>query len=194
MKGIVLCGGASTRMGTDKGLLKEEELTWAELAAGKLSALNLPVFVSVNKAQVPVYEQIFSRKQLIVDNASFDEKAPLFGLLSVHLRFPNDDLFALACDIRDMTTTLMKGLFNEHKEETYEAYVYHTGDRPQPLCGIYTISGLRNTYNLYQKGQLKRYSMMYILELLQTKYLPVEEEDLTAFNNYNSPDELNGKQ
>ena len=43
MIGVVLCGGNSTRMGSDKGLLKEEEETWAELAGRKLKALQLPV-------------------------------------------------------------------------------------------------------------------------------------------------------
>lgn len=188
--GIVLCGGSSSRMGNDKGLLKEEEVTWAELAAQKLVALQLPFFVSVNSQQVQTYAQIFSEEKLVVDNKLFDAKAPLFGLLSVHLQFPDADLFVLACDIKDMTTGLMTNLYKEYGQGTQEAYVYQTGSKPQPLCGIYTSSGLQKIYNLFQAGKLKRYSMMHALEVMNTEYIAVNDDDLTAFNNYNSPDEF----
>lgn len=190
MTGIVLCGGNSTRMGTDKGLLKEEEQTWAELAASKLTALHLPVVVSVNREQLQMYEQIFPADQLLADNDTFDAKAPLFGLLSVHLKLQSEDLFVLACDIRDMTTALMENLVNEYNQKTHEAYTYHTGDRPQPMCGIYTAEGLKRIYDLYRQGHLNRYSMMHTLKVLKTKYIPVKDEDCPAFNNYNTPEEL----
>jgi molybdopterin-guanine dinucleotide biosynthesis protein A len=190
MTGVVLCGGSSTRMGTDKGLLKDEEQTWAELAARKLTALQLPVVISVNQQQRQLYEQIFFPEQLIVDSDSFSAKAPLFGLLSVHLQFSKEDLFVLACDIKNMTTDLMQQLLDEYKQETHEAYVYQTGETPQPLCGIYTASGLCRIYDLLRKGKLKRFSMMYALEVLNTKYIPVKDTGLAFFNNYNSPEEL----
>jgi molybdenum cofactor guanylyltransferase len=190
MTGVVLCGGASTRMGTDKGLLKEEEITWAELAAQKLSSLNLPVFISINPRQLQTYEQIFLRNQLIVDNKAFDAKAPLFGLLSAHLQLPEEDLFVLACDLKDMTTSLMQKLYACAEQEMHEAYVYQAQNRPQPLCGIYRAVGLHKVYGLYQEGTLGRFSMMHTLEVLNTKYIPVNEEDEAAFNNYNSPDVL----
>ncbi|HEU4902888.1 MAG TPA: molybdenum cofactor guanylyltransferase [Flavisolibacter sp.] len=190
MTGVVLCGGSSTRMGTDKGLLKEEEQTWAEIAASKLTALDLPVVVSVNDQQAPVYEQIFSNEQLLVDKEIFDAKAPLFGLLSVHLQLPEEDLFVLACDIKDMTTALLQNLFDVFKKGTQEACVYRTGERPQPLCGIYTAAALHKIYRLYQERKLQRFSMMHILETLHTAYISVGDENLAAFNNYNEPHAL----
>lgn len=189
MTGVVLCGGSSTRMGTDKGLLKEEEQTWAEIAASKLTALALPVVVSVNDQQAPVYEQIFSKEQLIVDKEIF-AKAPLFGLLSVHLQLPKEDLFVLACDIRNMTTDILQNLFDSFKKGAYEANVYQTGERPQPLCGIYKAAALHKIYRLYQEGKLRRFSMMHVLEALHTHYIPVPDKNLAAFNNYNEPQEL----
>src|SRR4051794_35971592 len=83
LTGVVLCGGNSTRMGKDKGLLKEEEQTWAEIATQKLTALHLPVLISVNREQFQTYEQIFPKERLVVDSESLGSKAPLFGLLSV---------------------------------------------------------------------------------------------------------------
>ena len=49
--GVVLCGGKSSRMGSDKGLLKLNDKTWAELAVKKMEQLRIPVYVSINETQ-----------------------------------------------------------------------------------------------------------------------------------------------
>lgn len=188
MIGLVLCGGNSTRMGADKGLLKVDGETWAALAARKLQDLQLPVVLSINPLQYEPYGQVFEKQQLIVDNKKFNASAPLFGLLSVHLKFPEEDLFVLACDIKDMSTNLMQALQEQYQKHSGEAYVYHTGDRPQPLCGIYTATGLNRIYHLYLNGELNRYSMMHLLELVNTVAITVKEENRHYFNNYNTPE------
>jgi molybdenum cofactor guanylyltransferase len=190
MTGVVLCGGNSTRMGSDKGLLKEEEETWAEMAARKLGAIGLPVVVSVNTQQFQMYENIFERQQLISDNEDLGFHAPLAGLLSVHLSLPEEDLFVLACDIKNMTTALLQNLYNEFRKEAAEAFVYTSPGMHQPLCGIYTAGGLKRIYEMLTAGTLKKYSMMHVLQVLNTNYIKVNEEDFPAFNNYNNPDEL----
>lgn len=190
MTGVVLCGGNSTRMGSDKGLLKEEEETWAEMAARKLQAIGLPVVVSVNAQQFKLYENIFEQEQLIPDNESLHFKAPLAGLLSVHLSLPEKDLFVLACDIKDMTTPLLQDLYNHAQKETAEAFVYTSPGMHQPLCGIYTAEGLNKIYEMLKAGTLKKYSMMHVLQVLNTNYIAANKDDLPAFNNYNNPEEL----
>ena len=47
MLGIILCGGQSLRMGSDKGLLKLQSITWTQNAINKMTALNIPVTISV---------------------------------------------------------------------------------------------------------------------------------------------------
>lgn len=184
--GVVLCGGESTRMGTDKGLLKEADITWAELAASKLETLHLPVVVSVNKQQ-PAYQTLFPKERLVIDRDDLPLKGPLLGLLSVHLQFPGTDLFVLACDMKDMRTTLLEGLREEYLLKTHEAYVYSTPEKHQPLCGIYTAHALKKINGLFEAKQLKRHSMMAVLETLNTKFVSIKAEDLPAFTNYNSP-------
>ncbi len=176
-------------MGSDKGLLKEEEETWAEIAAKKFRALHLPVAVSVNAQQVGPYSQIFSEDILITDNPAFADKAPLFGLLSVHLQMPAEDLFVLACDIKDMRMHLMENLLQQYHRQSHQVYAYQTNGRPQPLAAIYTAGGLKKIHSLYTKGNLERYSMMHVLEILETSLTAVGVEDLAAFHNYNEPGE-----
>jgi molybdopterin-guanine dinucleotide biosynthesis protein A len=190
MKGVVLCGGNSTRMGTDKGLLQDGNRTWAELAADKLASLNLPVVVSLNENQSPSYSCLFTKEVLVVDNTVLIVNGPLLGLLSVHSIFPEEDLLVLACDIKDMKATLLQNLLDQSAKDPHEATVYANETRRQPLCGIYTAKGLKKIYAMVKGGELKRFSMMHVLELLDTKNISISYEDLAAFNNYNSAEQL----
>ena len=190
MTGVVLCGGQSTRMGTDKGLLRLREKTWAEHAADKLASLQIPVVVSVNIQQLNAYSKIFHTEELIIDDENLSLKGPLLGLMSVHQQMKQEDLFVLACDISEMNTALLQNLNEIYKRETAEAYVYATGEKPQPLCAIYTSAALNKIEELYQQQQLKKFSMMHVLECIETKHIPVLAAVAQYFNNYNSPEDV----
>lgn len=177
-------------MGSDKGLLKEGPQPWAGIAAEKLKTLPLPVVVSVNKNQLPPYANIFPSEQLVVDNEALLLKGPLLGLLSVYQKFPQQNLFVLACDMKDVTPTLLQNLYIQSTQSHHDAFVFTTDNQPQPLCGVYKCEGLKTIYEKLEAGELKRYSMMHVLETLTTQYLPVKKEDLPQFNNYNDPTEL----
>jgi molybdopterin-guanine dinucleotide biosynthesis protein A len=55
MRGVVLCGGQSSRMGTDKGLLLHQSITWVQQAISTLTQLNTPVLLSINEQQLIAY-------------------------------------------------------------------------------------------------------------------------------------------
>ena len=190
MIGLVLCGGESKRMGSDKGLLKKEDHTWAEAAETKLSALPLPTYLSVNKEQEESYSEIFSEEKLVVDNTTLGVKGPLLGLLSCHLNFRGEDVFVLACDMLDMTGQYLQELMQRYNSNKFEAYVYATEGRLQPLCGIYTSAALKKIFSLYERNELRKFSMMYMLDQLNTEIIEVESNAVSAFKNYNSPSEL----
>ena len=144
MIGAILCGGQSSRMGTDKGLLKLHANTWAQTAVDKLADLSLPVVISVNKNQYADYATIFSAQQLITDNETLEIKGPLVGLLSVHLQHTTEDLLLLACDMPLMETSLLKELVTIYNQQSADAFVYTNDGEPEPLCGIYKSSGLKH--------------------------------------------------
>lgn len=193
MLGVVLCGGQSSRMGTDKGLLKLEARTWAQTAVDKLAALQLPVVLSVNALQYPDYAAVFPAEQLVKDNETLDIHGPLSGVLSVHLQFPQEDLLILACDMPLMETAVMEQLIsacNEHN--SFEAYIFSNNHEPEPLCGIYTAIGLAATMERYRNKQLLKHSMKFTLQNLATYIIPVQPGEEKYFRNFNAHAELNG--
>jgi molybdenum cofactor guanylyltransferase len=192
MTGVILCGGQSSRMGIDKGLLKLHANTWAQTAVDKLAELQLPVVISVNKNQYADYATIFSPQQLITDNDSLQIKGPLVGLLSVHLQHPAEDLLLLACDMPLMETNLLKELISIYNQQTADAFVYTNDGEPEPLCGIYKSSCLKHILHLYQSNQLAKHSMKFMLEHVNTHFIPLTDDKKKSFRNFNAHAELNG--
>ena len=193
MLGVVLCGGQSTRMGSDKGLLKLHASTWAQTAIDKLSELELPIILSVNKSQLSEYSTIFSPEQLVTDNYSLEIKGPLAGVLSVHIQYPAEDLFLLACDLPLMETALLNELLNLYNQHaTNDAFVFTNDGEPEPLCGIYKASGLAHILQLYQNKQIPKFSMKYMLEHVSTYTKPLLDDKKKCFRNFNAHAELNG--
>lgn len=193
MIGTVLCGGQSSRMGSDKGLMVNEARTWAQTAAEKLAALCIPVKISVNEKQYEDYSKVFTAANLITDDNRLDIRGPLLGVLSAHLQNPADDLFLLACDMPLMDPVLLKELYDRHAQyKNYDAYIFTNNSEPEPLCAIYTASGLQKILNTVNMSQLQKHSMKYALNLLQVYSTPLTETQQKYFRNFNAHAELNG--
>jgi molybdenum cofactor guanylyltransferase len=193
MLGIILCGGQSLRMGSDKGLLKLEAKTWAQTAIDKMADLNIPVKISVNKQQYPEYAAVFPADDLVTDNETLQLKGPLLGLLSCHFSFTTEDLFVLACDMPLMEPYLLTELYNTYLQQPGAgAYVFSNNNEVEPLCGIYTAKGLSSIIRLQKNGQLTKHSMKFMLEHLTVISIPANEEQKKCFRNFNAHAELNG--
>ncbi|SDF68634.1 molybdopterin-guanine dinucleotide biosynthesis protein A [Pedobacter terrae] len=191
MLGIVLCGGQSLRMGTDKGLLNHDDKLWAQAAADKLESLDLPVKFSVNPLQQLTYSGYFGNQQLIVDNTSLDLRGPLLGALSAHLSNNEEDLFLLACDILLMETRLLEKLIHSAKADgTFDAYIFTKDGQQEPLCGIYKSEGLKKIIFMLQNNALTKHSMKYVLGNLRVSEIAVEDHDYHYFGNFNSQEEI----
>ena len=193
MTGIVLCGGQSSRMGSDKGLLETGDSSWVQLAVDKLSSLGIPVKISVNKNQYAGYAKLFPANDLIQDNDSLNIKGPLLGLLSCHLALPEEDLFVLACDMPLMQASLLQQLYHHYQEPaTHTAFVFTNDKEPEPLCAIYKAGGLSFIMSLLQSGKLLKYSMKFSLDHLQVKTIEAEAGQRKYFSNFNAHADLNG--
>ena len=113
------------------------------------------------------------------------------GILSAHYLHPTQDLLVLACDMLQMSESLISHLVNTQvKDHSYEAYVFATDVYYEPLCGVYTSKGLQRIANKQQKGELLRSSMQYVLNTLVTYSIPIVEEEKIKFGNFNSPEDL----
>jgi molybdopterin-guanine dinucleotide biosynthesis protein A len=186
--GVVLCGGESKRMGSDKGLLQLNGKTWAEHIAGKLKEQNVPTVISINEKQLDSYKEVFSEKDLIVDQLPMH--GPLNGLLTVHQKFLEKDILLMACDLIDMEQSILSELINAWQTNTADYFAYEENNFFQPLCAIYTATALGSLQERLTNGSLANYSFQYILNNSNTFRLHTSEAK--AFANYNSPENTSG--
>lgn len=176
-------------MGTDKGLIIAGTQTWAGSAAKKMATVGIHVALSINDRQLPHYVQQLPNERLIPDDPTLSLKGPLAGILSVHNKYPTEDLFLLACDLPFMEPILLKDLYHRWRQNKgAQVYLYTAGGEPEPLCGIYTSPGLAHITNLYHEQRLPRHSMKYALEQLTVDSLPIPEGKKQCFENFNYPD------
>ncbi|MEJ7683079.1 MAG: molybdenum cofactor guanylyltransferase [Segetibacter sp.] len=143
MTGVIFCGGKSSRMGSDKGLLEQENHTWAELTASKLIALKLPVVLSVNEQQYSLYKEKFEQLFIIKDNSSLDVYGPLKGILSVYLHIINQHLLVIACDMPAMQKEVIGHLIKRSSGKKKKLLFLKNNTYAEPLCAIYTSEGLK---------------------------------------------------
>lgn len=109
MKGVVLMGGCSTRMGIDKAFLDWKGKPLYTNAVKKLLPFCSEVYLSVNALQ---NEQFSFVDNVVIDSTESD--GPIGGIISCH-RFLKDTLLFLGCDIPLVSDADVKNLAEIHK-------------------------------------------------------------------------------
>ncbi|MBW4889963.1 NTP transferase domain-containing protein [Mucilaginibacter sp. HMF5004] len=181
LRGIVMCGGQSRRMGTDKGLIPIQNICWAAYMANKLADVNLPVVVSINSSQSEKYQSVFNTDMLVADSQNI--AGPLNGLLSVHQKYPDDDLLLLACDMIGMERDTLNHLVEAYRSNTgFDYYVYQNEQFAEPFCGIYTAKAL-NTLIKESNLILSGLSFQKVLNSGNTLRMPITHPE--SFVNQN---------
>lgn len=180
--GLVMCGGQSSRMGRDKGLIKTTNTSWVEKSYALLQSLGLPTYISINESQRDNYQ--FNEERCILDKNIAN--GPLRGLLSAHQEHPSKDFFILACDMQLMTQDTLKKVEEAYRKHLLhiEAIAYKNLGQLEPLCGIYTHNALEKANKRLHQGSLTSFSLKNILNSVNTYFLNTALED--PFHNLNT--------
>lgn len=134
LNGLVLAGGRSSRMGSDKAFLKYGNVPQMEAAAELLSTRCDRVFVSCRQEQADLY----GRYGLPLVTDSYLELGPLGGLLSAQRLQPGAAWFVLACDFPLLDAPALEQLGNARDPFRFAtAYRLPEAGKPEPLCTIY---------------------------------------------------------
>lgn len=188
--GVVMCGGKSSRMGRDKGLIRIGNKTWVEAAEEKFNGLCNQVVYSIHASQWNAYQEHLPGKIYCIDSLPFS--GPLAGILSVYLKFPLCHLLVLACDLVDLRLETLARLLVEAAEHDGHAefFIYITAKFLEPLCGLYLNHGLAKIHHWYKTGQVKKYSLRRLLSRCEIKKISVAPKISGEFKNFNEPQDL----
>lgn len=136
----VLCGGFSTRMGRDKGLIPSGNNIQAVTIGRKAMELGLPVVYSVRREQAAFYATYIPSPQLVIDRTEFE--GPLRGLASLHQVLSQKDFLLLACDMPDIQLNTLQLLIDAYRNGRHHFYSFFSDGFFQPFCSVYTAAGL----------------------------------------------------
>ncbi len=141
--GLVLSGGKSTRMGSDKGLLAYHGLPQREYFYTLLEQLCDKVYLSLRCDQLQEVSQNFN---YILDNDNY--QGPFNGILSAHEKFPDAAWLVLACDLPLLDLDTLKRLVDERDPKMVAtAMATKKSGLPEPLVAIWEPKGLSTASN-----------------------------------------------
>ena len=164
LAGLVLCGGASTRMGREKALLPVGGRPLVLHVAGLLERAADPVFLgpgTLGRLGALGYRE--------VEDAA-PSSGPLGGLVAGLAASPHPLVAVLAVDMPFASPELFTYLADLHRGE--DAVVPLLGSRPEPLHAVYARSGLPALQASLAEGVLALHSA---LERLRVRWVDEEE-------------------
>ncbi len=184
MSGVVLAGGASSRMGTNKALLKVRGRPLIEGVIGTLKPLFREVAIVANDPAayaglgVPIWPDAVTGK------------GALGGIYTALSRSAFAQIFCIACDMpfpSPAVISLLAGL-----APGYDVVVPKTGSGYEPLHAVYGKSCLPSIRTMLSEGRLKVDLLFPGVRsrVVEEAELRALDSDLRCFLNVNTQEEL----
>ena len=177
--GVVLAGGASSRLGRDKALAT---------VGGRPMLTRVADAVSVACSETLVAGDPTGREDLELPGGArwipdrYAGKGPLAGLHAGLAEARHDLVVAVGCDMPFLNGLLLVLLLRvaEEDRELYQAVVPRVGGRLQPLHAVYHRSCVRQAEELLDTEESPAHSLHDLVSRLRVRY--VEEDELRPFD------------
>lgn len=168
--GLILCGGQSTRMGTDKAFITyHKQPQWLHLYE-MLSGICDEVLISCNLSQVHHFNDSY---KTVVDHPLFKDAGPLTGLLSAFHLHPDVSLLVVGCDYPKIEAADLL-LLRQHEDESLDVVCYRNKviEIDEPLLAWYHPSAFMPMLTAYNHEQT---SLRKLIPQLQVQRIIPEE-------------------
>lgn len=179
---LILCGGKSSRMGTDKALLPFHEKTLLEHVIDVSRTLDLPIHLVGNPTT-------YHRFGLPVIPDEVESQGPLRGLLSGMKATNWEKTLLLSCDTPFLKRELLIHLLEEGKD--YDALIPRINGKIHPLVGVYGKKAQLIAKEMLNQGQFR---MISLLDAMNCRILDLSDHPVFGneklYVNMNTPEEV----
>lgn len=184
LNGLVLSGGRSSRMKTDKGALVYHDRPQVQVCCDLLKSVRCPTFISCRPDQGDANHLKDYRK--IYDEKKYEDQGPLAGILSAFSYDPQVAWLVVACDLPFLNKDVLKQLISQRDPDFIATAFQSAHDQlPEPLCAIYEPSARPVLENFFSKGVLCPRKI-----LTQSRTRLLTPHNATALDNVNLPEEF----
>lgn len=180
--GIILAGGKSSRMGSDKGIV---ELNKKKFIEHILDA----VLPNVNEVIIIANNNNYNYLGYKVIKDIIKDCGPLGGIYTGLMNSKTENNIVVSCDIPFISSDLIKYIIENTNNADISVPVYK--GNIEPLCAVYTKRTSDQIHNLIMNKNLKIQNILkYFItkEIFITKMQKFYTEKL--FVNINTPEEL----
>jgi molybdopterin-guanine dinucleotide biosynthesis protein A len=160
--GILLAGGKSIRMGTDKGFLKFQGITFVERIIKSMKPFVNDILIVSNNSD---YDQ-FKHKRV---EDSIENSGPLAGLYTGLYHSETQYNLVLSCDVPYINGKVLSQII-EGYDETFDAIQIESEGKTMPLVAIYKKQCLHRCLELLQNSERR---LQVAVEGFNTKTITV---------------------
>jgi len=163
---VILAGGESKRMGTDKAHVQLAGRTLIERVLATVTPLFDDVMISARDNAVEIDGTRFVQDR-------YAGRGPVIGLCAAMQEARHSYLFAIACDMPFVTSELIE--FLASSPDGYDMVVPVRGGRPEPLCALYSTACLKALAGRVENGKRGLVSFIENTSELKARYISEQE-------------------
>lgn len=183
MTAIILAGGKSRRMGSNKPFLKYGDKTFLEHQVAGLGKIFDEIILSAND------RDIYAGLNLPVVPDVIPERGPLSGICAGLMRAKSFHSFVVACDMPFIQQDII--LYLKGRIDTYDVVIPQTNRGLEPMHAFYSKNCIQPMHRCLMEGKLR------IVDFLsEVKVRVIFEEEIRRLNmslqsliNLNTPEE-----
>lgn len=177
--GIILSGGKSNRMGTDKGFLSLNGKLFTQYCIEALTPLVSEIIIVSNHSD---YDRFgLKRIEDVIEHAG-----PLAGLYSGLLHSKTPYNLVLSCDVPLVTTNILEKLIEDISDDIDVAQIESNG-KTMPLIALYKTKNKDLFYTLLKGGERR---LRFAVNLCQVKNITLNSESGKFTINVNTLEDL----
>ncbi len=177
----ILCGGKSSRMGQEKGLVLWKNKPFIAHIIEVAKSFSVDLFLITNnidyeKFGFPLFADIY------------EDKGPVGGIFTAFNYAKNKNILILSCDIPFIQSSIIENLIDACKESSAKATFFGKKEQIHPLIGIYN-SEIKSTFkDAILRNELK---LKLLIQSIDYQIISISKDQEFQLQNINTLQELN---
>jgi len=177
--GIILSGGKSTRMGSDKNLLRYNKVSFTQNIINSLKPYVDEILIISNNNE----HDVFNEKRICDEIKDF---GPVAGIYTGLKASKSDYNIVLSCDVPKVDAEVFEKLIL-NKNNNHEVIQFKYLEQTTPLIALYHKKGI-NIFNLAIKNKIQK--LRFVIKQLNVKTIEVDKRIGEKLANINTPKDL----